>query len=570
MLIDDQIIELTGLDNQKNSRIYELSNQNHSADLINFAKDLFGLNMIQIQIPSVFSIFYEEVLSPFYIFQLFSIVLWLTFEYVLYASSIILITTVSIVLIIYQIRKERGKLAKMVAQGQCYKVSVVRDGKFIEEDASLLVPGDVIDIQPNMTVPADCVLISGEVRVDEAMLTGEAVAMLKTPVLPNENNLNVDKNRLHVLYGGTKVLLTRSSGMTTKAVVVRTGFNSARGCLVQSILFPKPINVKFERDGLKFIAIMAILGLFGFIYSVVITLYGCLSAWDTIAKSLDLVTTIVPPALPAALSVGIVYAQHRLKKMKIFTIQPGRINLAGAVNMALFDKTGTLTTDGLDLIGVLEECNDLSDQLNLNIKNDTVRRAMAACHSLDTYNNELIGDPLEIEIFEKINAKLEIDQIASADDQQHYVNVLNDKIYQLKQYPFSSELARASTLAKVINEKGLVSSAQLFTKGAPEIIAKLCQSNSLPRNLMTVHDKLTKKGYRILALAHREFDMQLHKIIRLKRDEIESDLMFLGLLGNGAPYFSITVLPDDSAEREITLTKNLNLTTLISRSADVY
>ena len=47
----------------------------------------------------------------------------------------------------------------------------------------------------------------------------------------------------------------------------------------------------------------------------------------------------MPPALPAALTVGIVYAQQRLKKAKIFTIQPGRINLAGAVNIALFDKS---------------------------------------------------------------------------------------------------------------------------------------------------------------------------------------------------------------------------------------
>ena len=53
-------------------------------------------------------------------------------------------------------------------------------------------------------------LISGEARVDEAMLTGEAVAMLKTPILSNETLLNVDKDRGHVLYAGTKVLLTRS------------------------------------------------------------------------------------------------------------------------------------------------------------------------------------------------------------------------------------------------------------------------------------------------------------------------------------------------------------------------
>ena len=103
---------------------------------------------------------------------------------------------------------------------------------------------------------------------------------------------------------------------TTRAIVVRTGFNSARGALVQSILFPKPINVKFERDGLIFIGIMAVLGFFGFVYSVVITLYGCLSAWDTIAKSLDLVTTIVPPALPAALRSGSAYSNIIIEFIK--------------------------------------------------------------------------------------------------------------------------------------------------------------------------------------------------------------------------------------------------------------
>ena len=123
---------------------------------------------------------------------------------------------------------------------------------------------------------------------------------------------------------------------------------------MQSILFPKPVNIKFQQDGLKFIGFMSALGLFGFIFSTVVTLSQCLEVGDTIAKSLDIVTTIVPPALPAALSVGIVYAQNRLKRKQIFTIQPQRINLAGAVNIALFDKTGTITEDGLQFTGFID------------------------------------------------------------------------------------------------------------------------------------------------------------------------------------------------------------------------
>ena len=112
--------------------------------------------------------------------------------------------------------------------------------------------------------------------------------------------------------------------------------------MVRSILFPKPINIKYERDGVKFIGMMAIVGVVGFTFSIVISIYECLTIPATILKSLDLgkshiqsifkvfisetlnssifdsisklskVTTIVPPALPAALSIGIVYAQHRI------------------------------------------------------------------------------------------------------------------------------------------------------------------------------------------------------------------------------------------------------------------
>ena len=71
-------------------------------------------------------------------------------------------------------------------------------------------------------------------------------------------------------------------------------------------------------------------------------------------KSLDVLTIVVPPALPAALAVGITYAQKRLKKKSIFTISLKRINLSGSVNLALFDKTGTLTEDGLEFHGVVE------------------------------------------------------------------------------------------------------------------------------------------------------------------------------------------------------------------------
>ena len=62
-------------------------------------------------------------------------------------------------------------------------------------------------------------------------------------------------------------------------------------------------------------------------------------SWQrTILRVLDIVTIVVPPALPAAMTVGTVYAQNRLKKANIFCISPPRINFCGRLNVFCFDK----------------------------------------------------------------------------------------------------------------------------------------------------------------------------------------------------------------------------------------
>ena len=59
---------------------------------------------------------------------------------------------------------------------------------------------------------------------------------------------------------------------------------------------------------------------------------------DIIVRSLDLVTITVPPALPAALAMGIVFAQRRLVTQSIYCISPRSINICGTVNTVCFDK----------------------------------------------------------------------------------------------------------------------------------------------------------------------------------------------------------------------------------------
>jgi cation-transporting P-type ATPase 13A2 len=70
-----------------------------------------------------------------------------------------------------------------------------------------------------------------------------------------------------------------------------------------------------------------------------------------IVRALDLITIIVPPALPATLTIGTSFALSRLRKRDIFCISPNRVNVAGTVDIMCFDKTGTLTEEGLDVLG---------------------------------------------------------------------------------------------------------------------------------------------------------------------------------------------------------------------------
>lgn len=86
-----------------------------------------------------------------------------------------------------------------------------------------------------------------------------------------------------------------------------------------------------------------------------------------IIKALDLVTIAVPPALPAAMSVGVVFALNRLKRGQIYCISPPCINVAGRVKSVVFDKTGTLTEDSLKFAGVSIANEETFDPLQLDV-----------------------------------------------------------------------------------------------------------------------------------------------------------------------------------------------------------
>src|SRR5262249_27982424 len=142
-------------------------------------------------------------------------------------------------------------------------------------------------------------------------------------------------------------------------------------------------------------------------------------AWHLIiVRALDLITIVVPPALPATLTIGTNFALSRLKQKRIFCISPQRVNVGGKLDVVCFDKTGTLTEDGLDVLGVrVGHQQGFSDILTDTDSvlprapydrdptvdyavNKAILYTMATCHSLRVIDDELVGDPLDVKMFD--------------------------------------------------------------------------------------------------------------------------------------------------------------------------
>jgi cation-transporting ATPase 13A3/4/5 len=115
------------------------------------------------------------------------------------------------------------------------------------------------------------------------------------------------------------------------ALIIRTGFLTTKGSLVRDILYPKPLFFQFYADGIKFVAIMALTAIVGFLCVVPQMIKIGTEMDNIIDRGLDMFTICIPPAIPAALSCGAVFAVNRLKKAKIFCIAPQRVNIAGSV-----------------------------------------------------------------------------------------------------------------------------------------------------------------------------------------------------------------------------------------------
>ncbi|PCG95941.1 ATPase, P-type, K/Mg/Cd/Cu/Zn/Na/Ca/Na/H-transporter [Penicillium occitanis (nom. inval.)] len=529
---------------------------------------VFGQNLIDVQQKSMPQLLVDEVLHPFYIFQIASLTLWSMDQYYYYAVCIFLISIFSITATILETRSTMARL-KEVSHFEC-NVRVLRNGFWRTVSSVDLVPGDVFEVSdPSLTqVPCDCLLLSGDCIINESMLTEDVLDYLdlKAPSI----HPTVAKN---FLFYGTKIIRARRPRQSNDdveavalGIALRTGFSTTKGSLVRSMLFPKPSGFKFYRDSFRYISVMGIIALLGFTASFVNFIRLGLPWHTVVVRALDLITIVVPPALPATLTIGTNFALSRLKKQQIYCISPQRVNVGGKLDVVCFDKTGTLTEDGLDVLGLRAVNKDRSFSDMFSDPNDMVSAArseqspnmdydkcrdiictMATCHSLRVVDGELLGDPLDIKMFEFTgwtfeeggNTQVEQQENATGDtiipsvarpppgSHDFQKNQVSLELGVLRSFEFVSHLRRTSVIVRQFGENG----ASVFVKGAPECMKEICHADTLPPDFDDLLSHYTHRGYRVIACAAKyEPKLSWRKIQKISREQAESGLSFLGFI----------------------------------------
>lgn len=517
---------------------------------------LYGPNKISVEVKSYWRLFIEEVFNPFYLFQAFSVVLWMCDEYMIYAVCVIILTLFSSITSLVQTRKQSEALHDLVESSKCHEVSVLRQDLLAESllqqiDPDNLVPGDLIVLPAsNFTMPCDAVLLTGQCIVNESVLTGESVPITKTALHSSTEMYSPESHKRQTLFAGTQVIQTRYyGGEYVLARVVRTGFDTTKGALVKSILYPSPVALDFYEDSFKFVLVLFFIATSGMAYCLYLYLSRDAPIKEILLRTLDIITIVVPPALPAAMTVGTVYSQNRLKRLGVFCTSPPRINVCGKIKLACFDKTGTLTDDYLNMNCVVPSVDrQFSESVNHISSLDTkckLVQAMACCHSLTRIQGKLTGDPLDINMFEFTNWELEepgenenarydmlVPTVVRSQKQTKIIEPAEDndvsEIGIVRQFPFSSNLQCMSVICRELTSPHMVA----FTKGAPEKLQGMCLPETLPHDFSKRLSQYTTKGYRVIAIAYKDLPVKFKWKMaqKVKRDVIECELTFLGFL----------------------------------------
>ncbi|UKJ88920.1 ion-translocating ATPase [Theileria orientalis] len=451
---------------------------------LNVCADLYGPNDYEIPRCNFWKMLMEAFLAPFFVFQVTSTLLWIFDDYLYYSLISIFSMVVIEVQMVYKRILEYNRINSMSLPP--YYIHVYRDYKWQQILTTQLYPGDIILLSTNamgnqsgasamnrpgvtagsspnknnlgvqrnvrqkigidsenrienmLICPCDCLILEGEVIVDESILTGESIPQFKTSAEEHSKN-----QRNSTIFSGTHIMVTRNPNLSTSTLktvassrsmeklstegcvclVIRTGFESYQGRLVHSILNSDPNKVtNNNQQGYMFLLLLLVFAVAS--VAIVVKKSNYKSIKKLLLVSSRILVSVIPPEFPITLSMAVTIGLIQLRRKGIYCTEPNRLPMAATIDVVAFDKTGTLTQDQMYLNGLYytnsfhnylysqksvsksgapreDEATSSPTQEICTEKPEMdllywySRLVVAGCHSL-TYVNEFVtGDPME-------------------------------------------------------------------------------------------------------------------------------------------------------------------------------
>jgi P-type Ca2+ transporter type 2C len=447
---------------------------------------------------------------------------------------------------VQQARAEQAVNA--LRQMSAAKATVVRDGVRRTVAAVDLVPGDIVVIEEGDTIPADArVIRSTALQVAEAALTGESLPVAKeVAVIPDEVPLGDQTN---MIFSGTAATYGRGKAVVT-ATGMATEMGRIAGMLQQSTADTTPLQKELAHVG-RLLGI--VVGAIAVVMIATIVLIGevrsIAALFDVFILGVALAVAAVPEGLPAIVTAVLALGVQRMAKRNAIVRHLAAVETLGSASIIASDKTGTLTKNEMTVRVVVTASGRVDFEGTGYSPTGEVRRRgggaiggallaelTCALAVADRANNAALqeldgrwsiqGDPTEAAL------------IVAARKAGLKAKDLEARFARIGEVPFSSQRKLMSTVHSDAQREELLVA---FTKGAPDVLLARCSQEEVGEErrplsaerraaILAINEELAGQALRTLALALRLLPEDSFSREDID-DDIEQDLVFLGLIG---------------------------------------
>ncbi len=469
-----------------------------------------GPNVIEeTKAVSPIKIFLAQLTSPLIFILIFASTFSIVLKEFTDAIFILIVVFINSLLGFYQEYKAENTLEKL-KKSVSKHVNVIRDGKIKNIDTSLLVPGDLIMIEPGLRIPADGSLVeANELLVNEAVLTGESEPVEK----------NTSKNESRNIFMGTLVI----EGLG-KAKITGTGANTKFGQIAKSLNEEEtpatPIKIELLR-------LSKIITVFVLVLIVIIFLLGIVNGLEfkeIFLTAVALGVSTIPEGLIISLTVTLALGMNRLLAKRALVKNLPAAETLGDVEVLCVDKTGTLTYGNMQVAD-----NDFIDKEK-------------ALTTLAISNNE--SNFIDKAIHKYIENVEDVD----------FINQTQAKRKHL--FPFSSEKKYT----------GAYDGRTLYAVGAPEVILSFCKGDNKKWSQEAI--RKAREGNRTLALCSKEIEkesvdrsdfksMDFEGLVFIKDPVRESVAESILAINNAG--IEVKIITGDLKETAVNVLKTLNI-----------